>query len=129
LALLERCVEDKRMAWLEAHLANWGPTGDAVRDACRLFYGEYLGLSVPGEGEIVVQTEKEVLMRWWNRCPTLDACVQLGLDTRVICRQVYHRPVQEMLSRLDSRLRFERNYEAIRPYAAYCEERIVLYDG
>jgi hypothetical protein len=84
---------------------------------------------VPQEGEIVAQTEREVVMRWWNPCPTLEECVRLGLDTRVICRQVYHRPVQEMLSRLDSRLRFERNYEALRPFVPYCEERIVLDDN
>jgi hypothetical protein len=65
-------------------------------------------------------------MRWWNPCPTLEACVRLGLDTRTVCRQAYHQPVQVMLSRLDPRLRFERNYEALRPYVSYCEERIVL---
>ena len=89
---------------------------------------DYLGLSVPQGGEIVAWTRREIVMRWWNPCPTLEACVQLGLDTRVICRQVYHQPVQEMLSRLDPRLRFERNYQALRPHVPYCEERIVLLD-
>jgi hypothetical protein len=31
-----------------------------------------------------------------------------------------------MLTRLDPRLRFERDYEVLRPYAPYCRERIVL---
>jgi hypothetical protein len=128
LSLLERCVSAKRLAWLKDHLPQFVRTGHALRDGYRLFYTEYLGLSVPEGGEIVAQTEREIIMRWWNPCPTLEACVRLGLDTRVICRRAYHRPVQELLAHLDPRLRFERNYEALRPYAPYCEERIVLYD-
>jgi hypothetical protein len=126
LALLERCVVAKRMAWLGKRLSQFARTGDPVRDGYRLFYEEYLGLSVPEGGEIVEQTAHKVVMRWWNPCPTLGACERLGLDTRTICRRVYHQPVQEMLSRLEPRLRFERNYEALRPYTPYCEERIVL---
>lgn len=128
LALLERCVVAKRVAWLDKRLSQFARTGDALRDGYRLFYEEYLGLSVPDGGEIVARTGREIVMRWWNPCPTLEACVRLGLDTRTVCRQAYHRPVQEMLTRLDPRLRFERTYEALRPYVPYCEERIVLYD-
>ena len=126
LALLERCVVAKRTAWLAAYLPQIVQSGDALCDGYRLFYEDYLGLSVPEGGEIVRRTEREIVMRWWNPCPTLEACVRLGLDTRVICRRVYHQPAQAMLSRLDSRLRFERNYESLRPYVPYCEERIVL---
>jgi hypothetical protein len=36
--------------------------------------------------------------------------------------------VQEVLQKLDPRLRFTRNYAAIRPYAPYCEEIIYLED-
>jgi hypothetical protein len=116
------------MAWLDEHLSRFDRTGDVLRDGYRLFYEEYLGLSMPEGGEIVEWTEREIVMRWWNSCPTLDACLRLGLDTRTVCCQAYHRPVQAMLLHLDSRLRFERNYEALRPYVPYCEERIVLVD-
>jgi hypothetical protein len=38
--------------------------------------------------------------------------------------------VQHLIVRLDPRLRFSRNYvDGIRPYAAYCEERIELLDS
>jgi hypothetical protein len=67
-------------------------------------------------------------MRWWNACPTLDACTKLGLDTREVCRKAYQCPVQEFLKRIHPKLRFDRNYEHIRPYAAYCEEIITLED-
>jgi hypothetical protein len=69
-----------------------------------------------------------MVTRWWNQCPTLDACQKFGLDTRDICRKVYHQPVQIMLERVDPGLRFDRNYECLRPYAPYCEEIIELAD-
>ena len=105
-----------------------GPTDDGVLTGYRLFYEVYLGLSVPADGEIVEQTERKMVTRWWNHCPTLEICQRLGLDTPEICQQVYHRPVQAFLSKINPRLRFDRNYEAIRPYCAYCEEIISLED-
>ena len=126
LGCLEQCVIDKRLAWLEKNLATFERTGEPVMDGYRLFYESYLGISAPVDGQIVVRTDRRLVSRWWNPCPTLDACRKLGLDTRQICRKVYHRPVQLFLSQLDPRLKFERNYQAVRPYATYCEEIITL---
>ncbi|MBN1218268.1 MAG: hypothetical protein JXM69_05015 [Anaerolineae bacterium] len=126
LAYLEQCVIEKRLAWLDENLEKFNRTGNAVLDGYRLFYEVYLGVSVPADGEIVKQTDSQLITRWWNRCPTLDACQKLGLDTREFCRKAYHQPVQIFLAKLDPRLRFERNYEALRPHTAYCEEIITL---
>jgi hypothetical protein len=126
LACLEQCVTEKRLAWLDQHVATWEKTGHALADGYRLFYESYLGLSVPRHGQIIEATDARWVTRWWNDCPTLDACRKLGLDTREVCRKVYHRPVQLLLSRFDPRLKFERNYDALRPHAAYCEEIITL---
>ena len=126
LAILEQCVTEKRLAWLEMHLADFKRSDHPVLDGYRLFYEVYLGVSAPDDGEIVSQTEQKMVTRWWNHCPTLEACQKLNLDTRDICQKAYHQPVQEFLTRLDPRLRFERNYEALRPHTPYCEEIIVL---
>lgn len=126
LAYLERCVIEKRTAWLRANLETGIGAGDPVMDGFTWFYERYLGLSVPEDGEIVEHTDRGILMRWWNPCPTLEACRQLGLDTRVVCRKAYHRPVQEFLAQIHPALRFDRNYERLRPYAACCEEMITL---
>ena len=126
LGYLEQCVTEKRLAWLEEHLDEFERTDDPVGDGYRLFYEVYLGVAAPADGEMVARTETTMVTRWWNHCPTLEACRALGLDTREVCRQAYHGPVQAFLSRLDPRLRFERNYEAIRPHCAYCEEIISL---
>jgi hypothetical protein len=129
LAYLERCVVEKRLAWLDKNLENFERTGHPVLDGYRLFYEIYLGVSAPAEGEIVEQTDRKMVTRWWNHCPTLDVCQQFGLDTREICRKVYHRPVQEFLAKINPKLKFDRNYEALRPHTAYCEEIITLEEG
>jgi len=126
LACLEQCVIARRMAWFERNAASLPHSGDALMDGYRAFYERYLGLSLPADGEIVEASPSRIVTRWWNRCPTLEACQKLGLDTRRVCRQVYHRPVQALLERIDPRLQFDRNYASLRPAAPYCEEIIEL---
>jgi len=58
LGYLERCVVEKRLAWLDERLD----------DAYRIFYESYLGISVPKDGEVVDKTDKKMVMRWWNYC-------------------------------------------------------------
>ena len=123
---MERCVIEKRLTWAKAHLSEAKKTDNPVLDGYRWFYEKYLGLSIPGNGEIVELSEQRIVSRWWNPCPTLEACKRFGLDTRVICRKAYHQPVQEFLIQLHPGLRFERNYNYLRPHTAYCEEIIFL---
>ncbi len=129
LACLEECVTQKRLAWLERNAGRLARTGDPLRDGFDAFYTGYLGLSIPRDGEIVEAGPRRIVSRWWNACPTLEACKELGLDTRQVCRLAYHGSVQDFLSRLDTRLRFSRNYAALRPYAPYCEEIIELEEN
>jgi hypothetical protein len=126
LTVLEDCVMEKRLAWIDRQLGELPLSGYPVQDGFNVFFERYLGLSVPRDGEIVEASPKRIVVRWWNPCPTLDACVKLGLDTRQVCRCAYQQPVEALLRCVDPRLRFERNYEAIRPYALYCEEIISL---
>ena len=128
LECLERCAIETRMFWLDENLPHLERTADPIEDAYRIFYKAYLGISAPGDGEIVERTSTRLVSRWWNQCPTLDVCQQLGLDTREICNKGYHRSVQIFLSRIDPRLRFERNYAILRPHGPYCEEVFTLGD-
>ena len=128
LGYLERCVIEKRTAWMAGRLPDLELSADAVSDGYRLFYEDYLGVSVPQDGVIVLQTAGQIVTRWWNHCPTLEACKALGLDTRDICKKAYHKPVEAFLGHIDPRLRFDRNYDCLRPQAPYCEEMIYLED-
>jgi hypothetical protein len=125
-ALLENCVIDKRIAWATQNLGKFKTTKQPALDGYRWFYEVYLGLSTPEHGQIVEQSPQKIVSRWWNSCPTLDACQALGLDTREICKKVYHQPVQALLVQIHPNLRFERNYACIRPYTVYCEEIIYM---
>jgi len=120
--LLERCAIETSSSWLDENLPRLGRTADPIDDAYRISYDSYLGISAPGDGEIVERTPSRLFPRWWDLCPTLDACQQLVLDTREVCNKGYHKSVQIFLSGIDPRLRFERNYETLRPHSPYCEE-------
>jgi hypothetical protein len=128
LSDLERCVTEKRLAWLGENLGTVARSGDPLDDAYTIFYHVYLGLSTPQDGEIIQRTDTTLVTRWWNHCPTLEVCQKLGLDTREICRKVQHEPVQSFLAQIDPRLKFDRNYDCIRPHTPYCEETIRLLE-
>jgi len=125
-AYLEQCVIERRLAWLDKNRDTLKITGNPLLDGYQAFYESYLGLSIPRDGEMIAATDTHLVFRWWNRCPTLEACQKLGLETRYICKQVYHQPVQAFLSKINPALRFERNYESLRPHTPYCEEIILL---
>jgi hypothetical protein len=126
LQILEKCIIEKRKSWVERAIPSFPRTGNPLMDAFRLFYEDYLGLSIPSDGGIVESSSSRLVMRWWNECPTLNACQQFGLDTRTVCRRAYHSPVQVFLDAIDGRLKFDRNYASLRPHTPYCEEIITL---
>lgn len=123
--ILEDLVKEKRMAWMDRRRIFCKRGENPVDRAFELFYKNYLRLSLR-DVEIVEKSDKRIVMRWRNPCPTLEACKALGLDTRYVCKMVYENPTQGFIKRVDDRLRFSRNYDAIRPYATYCEETIEL---
>ena len=126
---IERQVAQKRVAWLRensqaARLRTDLGAHPSPRQAFELLFFEYMRLS-PTDLVVISETPVEIVWRSQNPCPTLEAAQRLGLDTRLVCREVYQRSTQAFLSELDSQLRFSRSYEEIRPYATYCLERII----
>jgi len=85
-------------------------------------------LELGKDGIIVHKNSRKIVVRWWNYCPVLEVCRKLGLDTRIVCKLAYHKPVELFLKRINPKLGFNRNYEKIRPYAPYCEEIIFIED-
>jgi len=118
-------LTQKRLRWYAENRGRLELEGSDVRKAYTLLLLRYMGLRQE-EVPIVYEDEKKIVWRSRNFCPVLEACVRLGLDTRDVCRQAEEKPVQELISKINPRLRFSRNYEKIRPYSAYCEEVIEL---
>lgn len=78
------------------------------------------------EAEIIEQSDSLIIFHSKNFCPTLEACKILDYDTRYICRNYNENSTDVLIKQIDSRLKFNRNYEKLRPYSDYCEEMIIL---
>jgi tRNA(adenine34) deaminase len=122
--LLHEGLAQKRLAWWQAVGRSLALDGPLPRRAYQLVLLEYMSLD-PGEVPVVYEDESRITWRSFNVCPVLEACLRLGLDTRVVCREGTEASVQMLIARLDPRLRFSRDYaDGVRPYAEYCEETI-----
>lgn len=125
---IESEVASKRIAWFKRNYqdrSNCNPP--SPRTAYELLFFEYMGLS---EEEVPVLSDTETKIVWSsiNKCPTLEACLKLGLDTRRVCRAAYEKSTQALVSQLDPQLRFHRSYQEIRPYSHHCKEMIIRLD-
>lgn len=131
LAEIEREVAAKRTAWFAKHLSvsAFRRLGGllAPRVAFEALFLDYMELR---EDDLPVLAESDTEIVWASRnpCPTLEACRQLGRDTRVVCRGAYEKSAQAFVSLFDPQLRFLRDYAEIRPLASHCRERIVRVD-
>lgn len=118
---------DKRRSWVRARSAAVRRAAASPRGAYELFFRHYLGLSLD-QVPVIAEREDEIVWRSTNPCPTLEACRELGLETREVCRAVTEKATQAFLSELDPSLGFSRSYDRIRPAAPSCEERILRID-
>lgn len=122
LEAMARKIAERRLAWLDANLARLRRDGPLTpRRAFEVLFFEQMGLD-PADLPVVSESPDRIEWESRNRCPLLEACGALGLDTRDICRPVNEEATQAFFSRLDPRLRFGRSYEVIRPHASHCRE-------
>ncbi len=125
---IEAEVARKRISWFKRNYqAHDAHKRLSPREGYELLFHVYMGLSEE-ELPVLSETESEIVWLSRNRCPTLDACHELGLDTRVVCRAAYEKSTQALLSQLDPQLRFLRSYDEIRPYSGHCKEMIAQVD-
>lgn len=116
----------KRVSWFKKKYGS-AKVISTPRRAYELFLLEYLELD---EKEVPITSETKSEIEWlsYNRCLTLETCKTLKLDTRIICRRIYEKSTQALISQIDPQLRFLRNYREIRPYSSYCKEMIIRLD-
>ena len=116
-------LKNKRLNWFDKQEIKID-RDDPLGSAYSLFLSK-LEIT-PAEAPIVNRKENKLVIHSKNFCPTLEACKILGMDTREVCKKINEEPTQAFLQQIDSRLMFTRNYDAIRPYKDYCEEKIIL---
>jgi tRNA(Arg) A34 adenosine deaminase TadA len=124
---IEAEVAQKRIAWVTQNHPAGKLAHPSPRQAFETLFFAYMGLPAD-ELPVLSETDTEIIWSSLNRCPTLAATQQLGLDTRLICRAAYEKSTQAFLSQLDPQLRFLRSYEEIRPYSDHCKESIIRVD-
>jgi tRNA(adenine34) deaminase len=125
---IEKAVTAKRVGWwagkpgIEKDQSRITP-----REAFESLFFDYMGLT---EADLPLLSESGDEITWESRnpCPTLQACQQLGLDTRIVCKKAYEKSTQAFISQMDPQLRFVRSYTEIRPYADFCRESIIRMD-
>ena len=125
---LERQILQKRLKWFEDNRDDILSRleGSDLEKAYRLLL---LKLGIDEDGAPVVEkTGKKIMFHSKNFCPTLEACKILGFDTGEVCRAITEKPTEELIKKINPRLRFERNYDKLRPCCDYCEEWVRL-DG
>ncbi|MCP4536866.1 MAG: nucleoside deaminase [Chloroflexi bacterium] len=121
-------ITQKRMSWLDHTLPNKpGYEHFTPRQVFELLFFENMGLE-RDELPVVSESPTEIVWLSTNRCTLLEACNQLVLDTRKVCRPVNEKATQSFVSRINPQLRFYRSYEEIRPHADYCREKIIRID-
>jgi tRNA(Arg) A34 adenosine deaminase TadA len=117
---------EQRIAWFESRKESILAEvhGTEIERAYQLILMR-LGISEE-DAPIVERSKGRIVFHSINPCPALQACAILGLDTREVCALHTEKATDELIKRIDPNLRFTRNYEKIRPHAAYCEEIITL---
>lgn len=124
-SILENCITDMALEWYKKNKKELVQEKPLLEHAFDVYYFRHLNLN-PEDVEIVEKSGNKVVCRWRNFCEVLEACKILGLDTRVVCKNVYEKPGKTLLKQISSKLNFRRNYNKIRPYADYCEEIIEI---
>lgn len=117
----------KRLKWYNENtdLTN-KLKGDDLEKAYNLLLLK-LGISKK-EAPIYKKIKNRITFHSTNFCPTLEACKILGLDTRIICIDIFEKSAEVLLQKINPKLKFTRNYKKLRPYTKYCEEMIYLVD-
>ncbi len=123
---LESKILSKRLAWFENNKETILPQlrGTDVEKAYQLIL---IKLDIAENNAFITERSPgKIVFHSMNPCPTLEACKIMGLDTRKVCRAITEKPTEELIKKINPKLRFTRNYNILRPYAEYCEEIISL---
>lgn len=117
-------ITRRRIDWIRVHLEDMLDKYGGLspeEQAYRIIFFEHMGIN-PTHSRMQRVSPSKIRIESYNFCPYLEACLQLGLDTREICREVGEPSIQAMARIIHPDLVFSRDYTPIRPYCDYCEE-------
>jgi septation ring formation regulator EzrA len=85
----------KRLDWLEEHIDDVKEKSIAKK-AYILLLIKKMEIDA-SEIPIVYEDEKKIVWRSFNWCPVLEACKELGIDSRKVCKNGYENSVTKFV--------------------------------
>jgi len=123
-SILSDQILERRGEWLNSSLPGLALDGPPPCNAYRLFFEFYLKINL-AEVPIIFEGDTRIVWKSYNFCSMLEACQELGISTRKVCR--HSEESLHLFGRaFHPHLRFARNYEHIRPYQDSCMEAFYL---
>ncbi len=114
----------RRLLWFKENKDNFDFINEnTLESAYKLLLCRF-GIN-ENDAPVILKENNKILFHSMNFCPTLEACKILDLDTRYICRRYNEKSTDILIKQIDQKLRFDRNYQKLRPYYEYCEEMII----
>jgi len=118
-------ITARRVAWFEENrerlLRKYSGLPEEEK-AWRIICFDHMKID-PADSRITRISSKKIRLDSYNFCPYLEACKELGLDTRYICKEIGEPSIQAICKMINPRLVFSRNYQNIRPHNPdFCEE-------
>lgn len=115
-------ITKRRLKWLEENRHLLREDLPLPEAAFRLIVHEHMNVREGIEMEMV----SDNLLKAENRnfCPYLEACRELGLDTKYVCKEIGEPSLVAFFQKINPRLHFSRDYDKIRPHHDCCVEYV-----
>ena len=125
---LARKIKQRRVSWFQENKVRIYQQYKGLSDieiAYRAIFLDHMQID-PKYSKVDWVFKTKLRIESYNFCPYLEACRILRLDTRYVCRIIGKPSIQAVMSLINPKLKFSRNYGHIRPKYSYCEEFIEL---
>ncbi len=114
-------ITKRRLDWLEENRNLWGEHDLSLEDAYKLLIYYHMKIE---EGILINKNGKLLEIECKNFCPYLEACKELNLDTRFVCKEINEPSLRAFFQKINPNIHFSRDYNKIRPYSDCCLESL-----
>ena len=116
-----------KIDWYGDYIRNHGDHlgGTWQERVIEILYKGNLRIDPTTDGKVVCDTGDSLIIKWESPCPILTQCQAMEWSTCEVCSTLYHAQYQALLSQIEPRAFFARDYSRLRPKGDECIEAIV----